>query len=74
MVADFVVFTVRFAIQGQLLRILISDQTERRPTHENQEAGYREVRFDGSSLATWVCHCRLSGGAYVVIKMSLLLK
>jgi hypothetical protein len=40
--------------------------------NESQDAGYHDVRFDGSGLASGVYFCRLKAGGYVETKKLLL--
>jgi hypothetical protein len=41
---------------------------------ESQEAGYHEVQFDGSNLASGVFFYRLQAGTYVQTRKLLLLR
>jgi flagellar hook assembly protein FlgD len=50
---------------GQLVATLVNDE---------QEAGYREVKFDGSDLASGVYFYQLQAGSYVNTKKLLLLR
>ena len=54
-----------YNILGQLVTTLVNGE---------QEAGYHEVKFDGSRLASGVYFYRLQAGTYVETKKLLLLK
>ncbi|NLT51452.1 MAG: peptidase S8, partial [Ignavibacteria bacterium] len=42
--------------------------------NQNQEAGFYEVKFDGSQFASGVYIYRLEAGSYTAVKKMLLLK
>ena len=54
-----------YNLHGQLVSKLVQGE---------EEAGYHEVTFDGSNLASGVYFCRLQAGVFVSTKKTLVLK
>ncbi len=70
--------TIRYALSARTRVILtvfnILGQAEATLVNGEQEAGYHEVRFDGSNLASGVYFYRIQAGTYIETKKLLLLR
>jgi hypothetical protein len=70
--------TIRYALPGRahvtLTIFNTLGQKVATPVNESQEAGYHDVRFDGSGVASGVYFYRLMAGEYVATKRLLLIR